>query len=80
LPFSTQKQILQAGVGIILISEHSFFLCQQNNPQPFSSAIQKYKASGLHHRVKKVLEEEVFKQYNKATPDQKVDMIIKVIV
>ncbi|KAF8120843.1 hypothetical protein EV363DRAFT_1104144, partial [Boletus edulis] len=80
IPFATWKQILQAGVDIILISELSFFLCQQNDPQPFSSAVQKYKASDSPGRAKKALEE-VFKEYtNHASYDQKVEMVTNVIL
>ncbi|KAF8447418.1 hypothetical protein L210DRAFT_943936, partial [Boletus edulis BED1] len=79
IPFSTWKQILQAGVDIILISELSFFLCQKNDPQPFSSAAQNYKASNSPGRAKKALEE-VFKQYNHASYDQKVEMVTNVVL
>jgi len=79
VPFSTWKQILQAGVDIILISELSFFLSQNNDPQPFSSAAQKYKASNSPGRIKKALEE-IFKKYNHASHEEKVEMVTNVIL
>ncbi|KAF8128558.1 hypothetical protein EV363DRAFT_1107361, partial [Boletus edulis] len=79
IPFSTWKQVLQAGVDIILISEHSFFLYQQNDPKPFSSASEKYKASDSCRRVRKALKV-VFKQYGKLSYDDKVDMVTNVIL
>ncbi|KAF8128597.1 hypothetical protein EV363DRAFT_1101545, partial [Boletus edulis] len=79
IPFSTWKQVLQAGVDIILISEHSFFLYQQNDSEPFSSAAEKYKGSDSCKRVTKALEV-VFKQYGKLTYGDKVDMVTNVIV
>jgi hypothetical protein len=63
----------------ILILEHSFYLSQQNYPQPVSSAAQKYIASDMPAGVGKTLED-VFKQYNKASEDKKVDMVLKVII
>ena len=59
--------------------EHSFYLSQQNDPQPVSSAVQKYKASNTCATIGKALED-VFKQYNKVSYSEKVDMIVKVIV
>jgi len=66
-------------VDIIMISQHSYFLYQQHDSQPFSSAAKKYKGSDSHGRVKKALEE-VFRQYGKASHDQKVEMITNVIL
>ncbi|KAF8415136.1 hypothetical protein L210DRAFT_953882 [Boletus edulis BED1] len=79
IPFATWKQILEAGVDIILISEHSFFLCQKNDPQPFSSAAQNYEASNSPGRARKALEE-VFKKYKHASYNQKVEMVTDVIL
>jgi hypothetical protein len=58
--------------------EHSFYLSLQNDPQPISSAIQKYNAANMPARVGKALEE-VFKQYNKASVKEKLDMVLLVI-
>jgi hypothetical protein len=77
--FATWKQILQAGVDAILILEHSFYLSQQNHPQPVSFAAQKYIASNTPAGVGKAIEG-IFKQYNKVSDDSKVDMIFKVII
>ena len=63
----------------ILILEHSFYLSQQDVPQPVSSAAQKYIASETPARVEKALKE-VFMQYNKASEDEKLDMVLKVII
>ena len=63
----------------ILILEHSFYLSQQDDPQPVSSAAQKYIASDIPARVGKALKD-VFKQYNKASEDGKLDMVLKVII
>ena len=63
----------------ILILEHSFYLSQQDDPQPVSSAAQKYIASDTPARVGKALKD-VFMQYNKASEDEKLDMVLKVII
>jgi hypothetical protein len=63
----------------ILILEHSFYLSQQNHPQPVSFAAQKYIASNTPAEVGKAIEG-IFKQYNKVSDDSKVDMIFKVII
>ena len=63
----------------ILILEHSFYLFQQKDPQPAFSAVQKYKASNTPARVSKALED-VFKQYNKASENEKVDIVLNVII
>ena len=63
----------------IIILEHSFYLSQQDDPQPVSSAAQKYIASDIPARVGKALKD-VFKQYNKASEDGKLDMVLKVII
>ena len=62
----------------ILILEHSFYLFQQKDPQPVSSAAQKYLASNTPASVGKALDD-VFKQYNKASNNEKVAMVLKVI-
>ena len=64
---------------IILISLHSFFLHQQKNSQPVVVAQQKYKASKMHGRVQNALEE-VFKQFGKASFDERVDMVANIIL
>ena len=65
----------------ILILEHSFYLSQQNDPQPVSSAIQKYNASNMHARVGEALEDTLKQlEYNKASENEKVDMILNVII
>ena len=46
-----------------LILEHSFFLHQQNVPDPIATAVQVYKSSGTFARVAKALTE-LFSQYN----------------
>jgi len=75
----TWKQILQAGIDAILILEHSFYLFQQNDPHPVSSAAQKYIASNTPDRVGEALQD-VFKQYNKASENEQVDMVLNVII
>ncbi|KAH0826999.1 hypothetical protein J3R83DRAFT_4663 [Lanmaoa asiatica] len=65
-----------------MILEHSFCLYQQKYLDLYlviSSAAQKYKASDSHGRVEKALEE-VFKEYGKASENQKVDMVTNVIL
>ena len=64
---------------MILILEHSFYLSQQNDPQPVSSATEKYLASNTPARVGKALQD-VFKQYNKASGVEKLDMIFNIII
>ena len=59
--------------------EYSFYLSQQNIPQPVLSAAQKYTTSDTPARVGKALKE-VFKQYNKASEDEKVDIVLKVVI
>ena len=44
-----------------------------------STAIQKYNASNTTARVRKDLED-VFEQYNTASKNEKVDMVLKVII
>lgn len=63
----------------ILIMEHSFYLAQQNDPQPVSSASKKYKTSHISAKVKDALDE-VFQQYNKASEREQVDIILKIIL
>jgi len=77
--FATWKQILQAGVDAILILEHSFYLSQQNDPQPVSSAAEKYIASNIPVSVAKALKD-VLKQYNKASFGEKVAIVLNVII
>ena len=66
-------------VDIILILQHSFYLTQQKILQPTASAIQRYNASGISTRVAMALKD-VFKQYYKISEQEKVDMILNVIV
>ena len=61
----------------ILILEHSFYLSQHNDPQPFSAA-QKYFASNTPARVGQALKD-VFKQYHKAPEDEKINMVFNLI-
>ena len=61
-----------------MISELSFFLHLKHDPQPFSSAAKQYKASDSCNRISKALKEG-FKQYEQASYEQKVEMIINVI-
>ena len=63
----------------ILIMEHSFYLAQQNDPQPVSCASKKYKTSDISAKVKDALDE-VFQQYNKASEREQVDIILKIIL
>ena len=65
-------------IDAILLLEHSFYLAQQNDPKPVSSALEKYNALNIHAKVATDLEE-VFKQYNKASEKEKVDMVLLVI-
>ena len=62
----------------IILLEHSFYLAQQDDPKPLSSAIEKYNALNICAKVATDLEE-VFKQYNKASEKEKVDMVLLVI-
>ena len=62
----------------ILILEHSFYLSQHNDPQPVSSAAQKYFASNTPARVAQALKD-VFKQYHKAPEDEKINMVFNLI-
>ena len=66
-------------VDVILIFEHSFHLCQQNDPLPISSAVQMYNVANKPARVGKALED-VFKQYNKASEAEKLDMVLDIII
>jgi hypothetical protein len=59
--------------------EHSFYLSQQNDPQPVSSAAQNYIASDTPARVGEALED-IFKHFNNASEDKNVDMVLKVII
>ena len=70
--------ISHTNIDVILILEHSFYL-SQHDPQPISSAVQKYNAANTPARVGNALEE-VFKHYNKASETEKVDMVLKVII
>ena len=58
--------------------EHSFYLSQQNDPQPVSSAAQKYLASNISAGVGQALEA-IFK-HNKVSEDEKTDMVFNVII
>ena len=62
----------------ILLLEHSFYLAQQNDPKPVFSAFEKYNAFNIHIKVETALKK-VFKQYNKASEKEKVDMVLSVI-
>ena len=64
---------------MILIAEHSFYLSQKNDPRPFSTAAQLYKASDIPARVQMALEE-VVKQYGKLSDKEKVDMLSNIIL
>jgi len=77
--FATWKQILQAGVDAILILEHSFYLSELNDPQPVSTAAKKYIASNTPISVGKALKD-VLKQYNKASEEDKVAMVLNVVI
>ncbi|KAF8549897.1 hypothetical protein OG21DRAFT_1525518, partial [Imleria badia] len=68
--FPQWKQILKAGVVMVLILEHSFQLHQQDVQWSLLSVDEKYKASGSYDRLEEALKE-VFKQYGKASQDQK---------
>ncbi|KAF8556884.1 hypothetical protein OG21DRAFT_1551482 [Imleria badia] len=76
---ATWQQILQAGVDALIISEHSFHLAQQNDPQPISSAAQRYSASSISAQVKMALKG-VFQQYREVSEEEKVDMIFNLIM
>ena len=73
-----QTSLISCNADAILILEYSFYLSEQNDPQPLFSAAQKYVASNTPARVGKALED-VSKQYNKASDDEKVEMILSVI-
>jgi hypothetical protein len=66
-------------IDAILILEHSFYLAQHNDPKPVSSAILKYNEPSTAARVGKDLED-VFKQYNTVSVNEKVNMVFKVII
>ena len=70
--------LISHDIDAILLLEHSFYLAQQNDPKPVSSALEKYNALNIHAKVATDLEE-VFKQYNKASEKEKVDMVLLVI-
>lgn len=71
--------MLSHHADILLILEHSFYLHQQGDHQPVSSAAQMYKASKSRDRVNLALKE-VFEQYAKASDDQRADMVINVVL
>ena len=63
---------------MLLILEHSFELHQKGVDQPLLVAAQKYKR-GSHGNIEEALKE-VFKQYGKASQDQKVEMVTNIIL
>ena len=66
-------------VDTILILDHSFYLSQQDDPTPFLTAAQIYKASNIPARVRKALEE-VVKQYGKLSDKEKEDVVLNIIL
>jgi len=75
----TWKHILLTYIDILLILEHSFYLFHQKDSQPVLSAIQKYKASNIPKKVKSSMKG-VFNQYGKAFKEEKIEMILNVVV
>ena len=63
-----------------LILEHSFFLHQQNVPNPVAAAAQVYTSSGTSARVAKALTE-LFPQYNshEEEEDKMTELIMNVV-
>jgi hypothetical protein len=66
-------------VDILLILEYSFYLFYQKDPQPLLSAAQKYKASTIPKKVKLAMKG-VFDQYGQASKEEKIEMIMTVIL
>jgi hypothetical protein len=66
-------------VDLLLILEHSFYLFHQKDSQPLLSAAQKYKASNIPKQVKSAMKG-VFDQYKKATKEEKIKMLVNVIL
>ena len=64
---------------IILISLHSFFLHQQKISKPVVAAQQWYKASKMQGGVKNALEE-VVKQFGKSSFNERVNMVVNIIL
>ena len=64
---------------MLLVLEHSFYLFHQKDPQPLLSAAQKYKASDISKKVKSALKG-ISDQYGKASKEEKVEMIVNVIL
>ncbi|KAF8127834.1 hypothetical protein EV363DRAFT_1124940, partial [Boletus edulis] len=75
----TWQQYLQAGVGTLLILEHSFYLSQMEDSDPISSAAQKYWMSDIPTKVNIALED-VSMQYGTASKEEKVAMICNVVM
>ena len=70
--------LISHDIDVILILEHSFYLSQQDTPQPVSLAVQQYNASNTPARVGKSLED-VFGQYNRASETEKIHMVLNII-
>ena len=70
--------IFISNTGILLVLEHSFYLCKQGVHPSLPSIVQKYKELGSKDGVKKALKE-VFKKYGKASQEEKVEMVTNVI-
>jgi len=75
----TWQQILQTQIDMLLVLEHSFYLFHNNVSQPVQSAAEKYTASNIPKQVKLAMKE-VFKQYAKASEEEKVEMLLNVIL
>ena len=76
--YSCQHFQISHHLGAIIILEHSFYLSQQNDPQPVSSAAQKYLASNTPASVGQALED--FFKHNKASDGEKTDMVFNIII
>jgi len=75
----TWQQILLATTDILLILEHSFHLFHQKDSQPLLSAAQQYKTSNIPIRIKSAMKG-IFDQYGKASKEEKIEMILNVIL
>jgi len=75
----TWQQNLLTSIDTLLILEHSFYLFHQKYPQPLKSAATKYKKSNLPARVKLAMQD-VFRQYGNASKNEKIEMILNVVL
>jgi len=75
----TWQQNLLTSIDTLLVLEHSFYLFHQKDPQPLQSAATKYKKSNIPAKVKLAMKD-VFKQYGNASENEKIEMILNVVL